>query len=84
IDLGNGVKTSAQLTIPAVGEGPFPGVLLIPGAGPNDMNYTGGTNVKPFWQISQYLTERGFVVLRYDKRGIGDGGVILDKTYGEI
>lgn len=78
IDLGNGVKTSAQLTIPAVGEGPFPGVLLIPGAGPNDMNYTGGTNVKPFWQISQYLTERGFVVLRYDKRGIGDGGVILD------
>ncbi|MFL6356224.1 MAG: hypothetical protein ACJ71C_06655 [Nitrososphaeraceae archaeon] len=30
IDLGNGVKTSAQLTIPAVGEGPFPGVLLIP------------------------------------------------------
>jgi uncharacterized protein len=48
------------------------------------MNYTGGTNVKPFWQISQYLTERGFVVLRYDKRGIGEGGVILDKTYGEI
>ena len=25
IDLGNGVKTSAQLTYPAVGKGPFPG-----------------------------------------------------------
>ena len=42
IDLGNGFTTNAQLTIPAVGEGPFPGVLLIPGSGPNDMNYTEG------------------------------------------
>ena len=25
LDLGNGTKTNAQLTIPAVGEGPFPG-----------------------------------------------------------
>ena len=32
IDLGNGVKTKAQLTIPAIGKGPFPGVLLIDGA----------------------------------------------------
>ena len=27
IDLGNGVKTNAQLTFPSVGKGPFPGVL---------------------------------------------------------
>ena len=27
IDLGNGVKTNAQLTFPAIGKGPFPGVL---------------------------------------------------------
>ena len=33
IDLGNGLKTNAQLTIPAVGEGPFPGVIIFPGAG---------------------------------------------------
>ena len=33
IDLGNGLKTNAQLTFPAVGKGPFPGVLLIPGGG---------------------------------------------------
>ena len=31
IDLGNGVKTNAQLTYPAIGKGPFPGVLLIHG-----------------------------------------------------
>ena len=36
IDLGNGVKTNAQLTLPAVGKGPFPGVLLIAGTGPTD------------------------------------------------
>ncbi|MGA9150936.1 MAG: hypothetical protein WBZ36_10170 [Candidatus Nitrosopolaris sp.] len=33
IDLGNGLRTNAQLTCPAVGKGPFPGVLLIQGAG---------------------------------------------------
>ena len=40
IDLGNGVKTNAQLTYPAVGKGPFPGVLLIPGSGALDKNGT--------------------------------------------
>jgi hypothetical protein len=42
IDLGNGVKTNAQLTYPAVGKGPYPGVLLIPGTGLVDMNETLG------------------------------------------
>jgi uncharacterized protein len=36
IDLGNGVKTNAQLTYPAIGKGPFPGVLLIHGSGADD------------------------------------------------
>ncbi|MGA7976309.1 MAG: hypothetical protein WB975_03660, partial [Nitrososphaeraceae archaeon] len=42
IDLGNGVKTNAQLTFPAVGKGPFPGVLLIHGSGAFDKNGTLG------------------------------------------
>jgi uncharacterized protein len=42
IYLGNGLKTNAQLTIPAVGDGPFPGVLLIHGSGATDMNVTLG------------------------------------------
>ena len=33
IDLGNGLKTKAQLTYPAIGKGPFPAVLLISGSG---------------------------------------------------
>ena len=35
-------------------------------------------NAKPFWQIAQYLSERGFAVLRYDKRGVGANNTILD------
>src|SRR5215207_1355594 len=38
IGLGNGITTNAQLTIPAVGNGPFPGVLLVAGSGAIDMN----------------------------------------------
>lgn len=79
IDLGNRVKTNAQLTLPAIGKGPFPGILLVHGAGPVDMNYGG-----IFWQIAQYLSERGFVVLRYDKRGIGENGTIIDNNVWEI
>jgi predicted esterase len=78
IDLGNGVKTNAQLTLPAIGKGPFPGVLLIPGSGAVDMNETLTKNAKPFWQIAQYLSERGFAVLRFDKRGVGANNTILD------
>jgi alpha-beta hydrolase superfamily lysophospholipase len=71
IDLGNGVKTKAQLTLPVIGKGPFPAVVLIQGSGALDMNSTFTKNAKLFWQIAQYLSERGFAVLRYDKRGIG-------------
>jgi uncharacterized protein len=93
IDLGNGVETDAQLTYPAVGNGPFPGILLIPGSGAIDMNDTidvvhidnkTGAKiyppVRPFFQIAEYLSERGFVVLRYDKRGIGENHTILDSN----
>ncbi len=91
IDLGDGVKTNARLTIPAVGNGPFPGVLLIHGSGATDMNETAGyihidnttgskiyPSAQPFFEIAQYLSERGFVVLKYDKRGVSTNYIILD------
>jgi uncharacterized protein len=85
IDLGNGIQTKAQLTIPAIGDGPFPGVLLVPGSGAIDMNETLSPDTKPFWEISQYLSERGFVVLRYDKRGVGANSQIIDtNTWGNV
>src|SRR5215510_9370506 len=70
IDLGNGLKTNATLTYPAVGKGPFPGVLLIQGA---------GAGIWPSPQIAQYLSERGFAALQYDKRGTnGVNHTIID------
>jgi alpha-beta hydrolase superfamily lysophospholipase len=92
IDLGNSIKTNAQLTYPAVGNGKYPAVLLITGSGAEDMNETAGfiridkkTGEKiypptPLFQIAQYLSERGFVVLRYDKRGIGTNHTIIDSN----
>ena len=87
IDLGKGVKTHAQLTLPAVGKGPFPAVLLVSGSGANDKNETLGfvhkTGPKPpmpLWQTAQYLSERGFAVLRYDKRGVDGNFTIVDKN----
>ena len=90
LDLGNGVTTKAQISYPAIGKGPFPGVLLVPGSGPADMNYTANNNSKLFWQIAQYLSERGFVVLKYDKRGIGENLTIINNdvwgnmTYNDL
>jgi uncharacterized protein len=74
IDLGNGLKTNAQLTIPAVGEGPFPGVIIFPGAG-------AGSVLTPYYaHVAEYLSERGFAVLRYDKRGVGSNFTISDSN----
>ena len=78
IDLGNGLKTQAQLTLPMLGKGPFPGVLLIHGSGVADKDYYVNNNIAPFKQISQYLSERGFAVLRYDKRGVGPNFTVSD------
>jgi alpha-beta hydrolase superfamily lysophospholipase len=93
IDLGNGLKTNAELTIPAVGEGPFPGVLIIPGSGVIDRNGTEGyilvdnvtgskiyPTAQTYFDISKYLSERGFAVLKYDKRGVGSNHTVLDSN----
>jgi hypothetical protein len=64
-----GNRPAGTLTIPP-GKGPFPAVLLISGSGPNDRDETVFGH-KPFLVLSDYLTRKGIVVLRADKRGIG-------------
>jgi esterase/lipase len=88
IDLGNGIKTNAQLTFPSVGKGPYSAVLLVNLGGPQDMNDTAEIivngkpkTVKQFWQIAQYLSEKGFAVLRFDKRGTEGNGSINDNVW---
>lgn len=98
IDLDNGLKTNARLNLPAIGNGPYPGVLLVPGSGTTDMNETAGyvrinnetgsliyPSARPFFDIAEYLSERGFAVLQYDKRGFGANMTILDNNvWGNI
>ena len=64
-----GITLAATLTVPR-GKGPFPAVLLIVGSGPHDRDES-LMGHKPFLVLSDYLTRKGIVVLRADKRGIG-------------
>lgn len=54
------------LTVPD-GSGPFPGVVLVHGSGPNDRDETICPN-KTFRDLAWGLASRGIAVLRYDKR----------------
>lgn len=85
LDRQQQILTRAELTVPTIGDGPFPAVLLIHGSGAADMDgyippeLSGTeTGARIFLQIAEYLSERGFVVLRYDKRGVGENATILD------
>ncbi len=50
------------------GAGPFPGVILVSGSGPQDRDETIFGH-KPFLVIADHLTRNGIAVLRYDDRG---------------
>lgn len=78
IDLGNGVQTDAELTMPVLANRSLPAILLIHGGGPLDKDHFIPPDSRDFKQIAEYLSERGFVVLRYDKRAIGANGTIED------
>ena len=58
------------------GNGPFPGLVLVHGSGPNDRDETLGPN-KPFKDLAWGLATRGIAVLRYDKRSKVHGKKIL-------
>jgi dienelactone hydrolase len=59
-------KLPGTLTMPR-GSGPFPGVVLVHGSGPNDRDEAIGPN-KPFRDLAWGLAAKGIAVLRYDKR----------------
>lgn len=63
------------LTMPK-GDGPFPGLVLVHGSGPNSRDEELGPN-KPFKDLAWGLATRGIAVLRYDKRSKVHGKKIL-------
>ena len=65
----DGIQLAGTLTIPE-GDGPFPGVVLITGSGPQNRDEEIFGH-KPFLVLADYLTKHNIAVLRYDDRGIG-------------
>ena len=63
------IKYGATLTSPQ-GAGPFPALLLITGSGQQNRDEEIFGH-KPFAVIADYLTRKGYVVMRVDDRGVG-------------
>lgn len=66
VDAGEGYPLAGLLTLPE-NEKPKAALVLIHGSGPSDKNETVGANT-PLRDLAVGLAERGFAVLRYDKR----------------
>lgn len=69
----DGVVLAGELTVPESGK-PKALIVLVSGSGPQDRNgYLGSQiNHSPFLVLSDYLTRRGYGVLRYDDRGVAE------------
>jgi len=72
-------KLGGTLTVP-VGKGPFPGVVLVHGPGPNDRDEEIYSN-RIFRDIAEGLASRGIAVLRYDKRTLTYGDKMGDMAF---
>jgi pimeloyl-ACP methyl ester carboxylesterase len=62
-------KLVGTLTIPKKGAPPFPGVVIISGAGPQDRDGSAVANI--YRLIAEHLSANGVAVLRVDDRGVG-------------
>jgi pimeloyl-ACP methyl ester carboxylesterase len=63
------LELAGTLTLPD-GDGPFPGVILVSGSGPQNRDEA-LMGHRPFYVLSDHLTRQGIAVLRYDDRGVG-------------
>ncbi|MDQ0232076.1 pimeloyl-ACP methyl ester carboxylesterase [Metabacillus malikii] len=66
---------SATLTIPEESTSTYPAILFISGSGKGDRD--GNLKNMPmniYKDLADFLTSKGFITLRYDKRGIGNSG----------
>ena len=65
----DGFDLSGTLTVPD-GAGRYPAAILITGSGPQNRDEELAGH-KPFLVLADFLTRKGFAVLRYDDRGVG-------------
>ena len=78
-----GIKLAGTLTSPKE-KGKYPAVILVSGSGPQDRDET-IMGHKPFLLLADYLTQNGYVVLRYDDRGVANSeGDFSDATTSDF
>ena len=85
LTFSDGVKTSAEIDYPGEGSGPFPAVLMLGGSGASDMNgATSATpNITPYKDMLDNLVSHGFLILKYNKRGLGTNGFITNQRVSD-
>jgi hypothetical protein len=70
----NGFSLAGTISKPTAGAArQLPAVILIAGSGPQDRDET-VFGIPIFGQLADRLADAGFLVLRYDKRGVGQSG----------
>lgn len=72
----DGITLSATLAMPKDAHSPCPAVILVSGSGTQDRDET-ILGHKPFKTISDFLTQNGVAVLRYDDRGAGKSSALV-------
>lgn len=71
---GNGFNLAGTLTMPpGVGRLRYPSVVLVTGSGQVERDEVVG-GIPIFAQLAGSLAQQGYIVLRYDKRGVGQSG----------
>ena len=69
----NGFSLAGTLSRPEGVKTPLPAVVLVSGSGPTDRDEA-VAGIPVFGQLAHALADAGFLVLRYDKRGVGQSG----------
>jgi pimeloyl-ACP methyl ester carboxylesterase len=81
LELSDGFKTKAEIDAPSGKPGPFPAVLMLGGSGANDMD--GATpatpSIKVYKEMLDNLVKRGFIVYKYNKRGLDTNGRVVNQ-----
>lgn len=75
-NITDNIQLAGTITSPD-SETPSPAVILVAGSGHTDRNET---KMGHFLLLADYLTRNGIVVLRYDKRGVGESTGDYDKA----
>jgi pimeloyl-ACP methyl ester carboxylesterase len=68
-----GFNLAGTINKPAGAKEPLPAIILIGGSGPTDRDET-VAGIPVFGHLARDLVAAGFIVVRYDKRGVGQSG----------